>query len=84
VEFTVTGTVATIVTTVGLSKADRPPPRAEHRVRPGGRARRGPRWPTVERIAALTDCDVLVFGHAYKPWVHDTASCRQLRIAAAA
>jgi predicted phosphodiesterase len=19
----------------------------------------------------LTDCDVLVFGHAYKPWVHD-------------
>ena len=25
---------------------------------------------TFERIAALADCDVLVFGHTHKPWVH--------------
>jgi putative phosphoesterase len=25
---------------------------------------------TFERIAALSDCDVLVFGHTHKPWVH--------------
>jgi putative phosphoesterase len=27
--------------------------------------------PTFERIAALADCDVLVFGHTHKPWVHE-------------
>jgi putative phosphoesterase len=26
---------------------------------------------TYERIAALADCDVLVFGHTHKPWVHE-------------
>ena len=26
---------------------------------------------TFERIAALSDCDVLVFGHTHKPWVHE-------------
>jgi putative phosphoesterase len=26
---------------------------------------------TFERIAALADCDVLVFGHTHKPWIHD-------------
>jgi putative phosphoesterase len=26
---------------------------------------------TFERIAAQADCDVLVFGHTHKPWVHD-------------
>jgi predicted phosphodiesterase len=26
---------------------------------------------TFERIAALADCDVLVFGHTHKPWVHE-------------
>lgn len=25
---------------------------------------------TFERIAALSDCDVLVFGHTHKPWIH--------------
>jgi putative phosphoesterase len=25
---------------------------------------------TFERIAAGADCDVLVFGHTHKPWVH--------------
>jgi putative phosphoesterase len=28
---------------------------------------------TFERIAALADCDVLVFGHTHKPWVHEYA-----------
>jgi putative phosphoesterase len=26
---------------------------------------------TFERIAAMADCDVLVFGHTHKPWVHE-------------
>jgi putative phosphoesterase len=26
---------------------------------------------TFERIAGLADCDVLVFGHTHKPWVHE-------------
>jgi putative phosphoesterase len=26
---------------------------------------------TFERIAAAADCDVLVFGHTHKPWVHE-------------
>jgi putative phosphoesterase len=26
---------------------------------------------TFERIARLADCDVLVFGHTHKPWVHE-------------
>jgi putative phosphoesterase len=26
---------------------------------------------TFERIAALADCDVLVFGHTHRPWVHE-------------
>src|SRR5919106_479100 len=26
---------------------------------------------TFERIAALADCDVLVFGHTHKPWRHE-------------
>ena len=25
---------------------------------------------TFERIAADADCDVLVFGHTHKPWIH--------------
>jgi len=25
---------------------------------------------TFERIAALADCDILVFGHTHKPWLH--------------
>jgi putative phosphoesterase len=25
---------------------------------------------TFERIAALADCEVLVFGHTHKPWIH--------------
>ena len=25
---------------------------------------------TFERIAAGADCDVLVFGHTHKPWIH--------------
>ena len=29
---------------------------------------------TFERIAALADCDVLVFGHTHKPWVHQYGS----------
>jgi putative phosphoesterase len=28
---------------------------------------------TFERIAALSDCDVLVFGHTHKPWVETYA-----------
>jgi putative phosphoesterase len=31
---------------------------------------------TFERIAALTDCDVLAFGHTHKPWVHDYGGVR--------
>ncbi len=31
---------------------------------------------TFERIAALADCDVLVFGHTHKPWIHDYAGIR--------
>jgi Calcineurin-like phosphoesterase superfamily domain len=31
---------------------------------------------TFERIAALADCDVLVFGHTHKPWIHDHAGIR--------
>ena len=26
---------------------------------------------TFERIAAGEDCDVLVFGHTHKPWIHE-------------
>ena len=26
---------------------------------------------TFERIAALAECDLLVFGHTHKPWVHE-------------
>lgn len=26
---------------------------------------------TFERIAALAECDVLVFGHTHKPWIHE-------------
>ena len=26
---------------------------------------------TFERIAALADCDVLVFGHTHKPWINE-------------
>jgi putative phosphoesterase len=26
---------------------------------------------TFERIAALADCDMLVFGHTHKPWIHE-------------
>jgi putative phosphoesterase len=26
---------------------------------------------TFERIAALADCDVLVFGHTHRPWIHE-------------
>ncbi len=26
---------------------------------------------TFERIAALSECDILVFGHTHKPWVHE-------------
>jgi diadenosine tetraphosphatase ApaH/serine/threonine PP2A family protein phosphatase len=26
---------------------------------------------TFERIAAGADCDVLVFGHTHKPWIHE-------------
>jgi putative phosphoesterase len=29
---------------------------------------------TFERIAALADCDVLVFGHTHKPWVREYAN----------
>ena len=31
---------------------------------------------TFERIAALADCDVLVFGHTHKPWIHDYGGIR--------
>jgi putative phosphoesterase len=26
---------------------------------------------TFERIAALAGCDVLLFGHTHKPWIHE-------------
>src|SRR4029453_5086342 len=26
---------------------------------------------TFEPIAALADCDVLLFGHTHKPWIHE-------------
>jgi putative phosphoesterase len=26
---------------------------------------------TFERVAALADCDVLVFGQTHKPWIHE-------------
>ena len=29
---------------------------------------------TFERIAAGADCDVLVFGHTHKPWIHEYGS----------
>jgi putative phosphoesterase len=28
---------------------------------------------TFQRIAHLSDCDVLVFGHTHKPWIHEYA-----------
>jgi putative phosphoesterase len=28
---------------------------------------------TFERIAALAECEVLVFGHTHQPWIHDYA-----------
>jgi putative phosphoesterase len=31
---------------------------------------------TFERIAASADCDVLVFGHTHKPWVHSYGGVR--------
>jgi putative phosphoesterase len=31
---------------------------------------------TFERIAAMADCDVLVFGHTHKPWVHEYGGVR--------
>jgi putative phosphoesterase len=31
---------------------------------------------TFERIAALSDCDVLVFGHTHKPWIGDYGGVR--------
>jgi putative phosphoesterase len=31
---------------------------------------------TFERIAALADCDLLVFGHTHKPWIHDYGGVR--------
>jgi len=31
---------------------------------------------TFERIAALSDCDVLVFGHTHKPWIHEYGGVR--------
>jgi putative phosphoesterase len=31
---------------------------------------------TFERIAALSDCDLLVFGHTHRPWVHDYGGVR--------
>jgi putative phosphoesterase len=31
---------------------------------------------TFERIAALADCDVLVFGHTHKPWIHEYGGVR--------
>jgi predicted phosphodiesterase len=31
---------------------------------------------TFERIAALADCDVLVFGHTHRPWIHDYGGVR--------
>src|SRR5207344_2544470 len=38
---------------------------------------------TFERIAALADCDVLVFGHTHKPWIHDYAGIRFVNCGAA-
>jgi predicted phosphodiesterase len=38
---------------------------------------------TFERIAALADCDVLVFGHTHKPWIHDHAGIRFVNCGAA-
>ena len=37
---------------------------------------------TFERIAAGADCDVMVFGHTHKPWIHDYGdiAVRQLRL----
>jgi putative phosphoesterase len=31
---------------------------------------------TFERIAALSDCDVLAFGHTHKPWIHEYGNVR--------
>ena len=31
---------------------------------------------TFERIAAQADCDILVFGHTHKPWVHEYGGIR--------
>ena len=31
---------------------------------------------TFERIAALADCEVLVFGHTHKPWIHTYGDVR--------
>ena len=31
---------------------------------------------TFERIAALADCDMLVFGHTHKPWIHEYGGVR--------
>ena len=31
---------------------------------------------TFERIAALSDCEVLVFGHTHKPWIREYAGVR--------
>jgi putative phosphoesterase len=31
---------------------------------------------TFERIAAGADCEVLVFGHTHKPWIHDYGGVR--------
>ena len=31
---------------------------------------------TFERIAALAGCEVLVFGHTHKPWIHDYGGVR--------
>ncbi len=33
---------------------------------------------TFERIAALADCDLLVFGHTHKPWIHEYGGPRFL------
>jgi putative phosphoesterase len=31
---------------------------------------------TFERIAALADCDILVFGHTHQPWIHEYGGVR--------
>jgi hypothetical protein len=31
---------------------------------------------TFERIAALAECDLLVFGHTHKPWIHEHGCVR--------